>query len=1147
MTARTPAFRYGFALLAVGLAIGVRLLLDPIFTLPLPFAVCFPAVIAASWYGGLRPGLTAVVLGAIASDFFVLPPRHTLHLVGPDQLPGLLTYLVVGLIISVLTGSIHAARERAEKSSDAAQTAERDLRDLNLKLETLIAERNSELLKQASILDLAHDSIFIRDDQDRIIYWNEGAQRLYGWTKEEAMGQVSHILLATQFPQPLDHIRASLVASDRWNGELAHTCRDGSSVTVTSGWTRRHDTSNQQVSVIELNSDITERRKAELALQKSESRLSAIFKCCLDGIALFEAVRDQAGRLQDFRFVMFNPAAERLTGMRASGLFHQSWLEKFPNVAGGLFEQFARTVTDDTQLDVEYFSPDGDISRWYKIAAAKLDDGLVVTFSDITTRKLAEDKRKLLAARMGLATDVLHAGVFDWDVLSNHLDWDEKMYQIYGLPKNPPVSYAAWASSLLPEDLPDAEATLRSALAAKSQGSMRFRILHPNGSLRYIEAAYGTILSEAGQVDRMVGAVIDVTERHIAEERFQLVVEAAPNAMIMVNDEGLMTLVNTQVEKLFGYERGELLGQSIEMLVPHAFRSNHGDRLAGFFAEAAAKAKRAAHELHGLRRDGSEVPMEITLNPVCSAEGQFVLVSIVDIRERTKAEERSLLLAAVIEGATDYGIFMLDPEGQILTWNEGAARIKGYSEAEIVGQHYSVFYTSEDLTAGIPAHELRIAREEGKFEAEGWRVRRDGSRFWATILITAIRDGQGNLRGFSKVARDTTERRRTEERFQRVVEASPSAMIIIGADGRITLVNTQTEQLFGYDRRELLGQPIEMLVPERFRSQHPGHRDMFFSAPVARAMGAGRDLFGMRKDGSEVPIEIGLSPISTAEGQFVLASIIDITERKRFESALQAKSAEMERFTYTVSHDLKSPIITIKSYISMIEQDLAAGKLDRTRADLQRVARAADRMQMLLEEVLTLSRVGRVENTSETVAFGSLVDEALALVAGRIQQANIQVKVDENLPSVTVDSARMIEVLQNLIDNAGKFMGSQPAPQISIGSLVAGTDGGPETRFFVKDNGIGLEERHHKRIFGLFDKLNPKSEGSGAGLAIVKRIIELQGGRIWVESPEGGTGSTFWFTLKEPLVTTGREPVEKCGRPIPAGEAPPQNFSQDRH
>jgi signal transduction histidine kinase len=225
----------------------------------------------------------------------------------------------------------------------------------------------------------------------------------------------------------------------------------------------------------------------------------------------------------------------------------------------------------------------------------------------------------------------------------------------------------------------------------------------------------------------------------------------------------------------------------------------------------------------------------------------------------------------------------------------------------------------------------------------------------------------------------------------------------------------------------------------------------------------------------------------------------------------------MERFTYTVSHDLKSPIITIKSYVSMIDHDLAAGDVDRGRADLERVGRAAEKMHKLLEELLALSRIGRVENTPERVAFGSLIEEALELVAGRIHQMKVRVDVARDLPFVTVDRRRIVEVLQNLIDNASKFMGGQTEPEIRIGATYERT----ETRFFVKDNGIGVEPRHQEKVFGLFDKLNPKSEGSGAGLAIVKRIIEMHAGRIWIESPGSGGGATFWFTLKLPEVLPG--------------------------
>jgi signal transduction histidine kinase len=195
----------------------------------------------------------------------------------------------------------------------------------------------------------------------------------------------------------------------------------------------------------------------------------------------------------------------------------------------------------------------------------------------------------------------------------------------------------------------------------------------------------------------------------------------------------------------------------------------------------------------------------------------------------------------------------------------------------------------------------------------------------------------------------------------------------------------------------------------------------------------------------------------------------------------------------------------------MIDRDLAAGGIDRARADLLRVAKAADKMNQLLEELLALSRVGRVENTLERVGFGSLVEEALELVAGGIHAGHVHVEVAPDLPSVTVNRRRMVEVMQNLIDNASKFMGGQTLPEIRIGA----SNEGAETRFFVKDNGAGVEARHHARIFGLFDKLDPKSGGSGAGLAIVKRIIETHGGRIWIESQGNGGGATFWFTLKE--------------------------------
>ena len=239
----------------------------------------------------------------------------------------------------------------------------------------------------------------------------------------------------------------------------------------------------------------------------------------------------------------------------------------------------------------------------------------------------------------------------------------------------------------------------------------------------------------------------------------------------------------------------------------------------------------------------------------------------------------------LVDAVVDYAIYMLNPEGYITSWNSGATRIKGYEAAEIIGQHYSKFHTAEDRAKGTPSLALQIASEHGQYEAEGWRLRKDGSRFWANVVIDPIRDETGTLIGFSKVTQDITGRRgaQRDARFRQVVEAAPSAMVMINASGVIEMVNAQTEQVFGYHRSEMLGRPVEMLIPERLRSHHPDLRRAFLTDPSSRPMGAGRDLFALRKDGSEFPVEIGLNPIETDEGPMVLSAIVDISARKRLE------------------------------------------------------------------------------------------------------------------------------------------------------------------------------------------------------------------------------------------------------------------------
>jgi signal transduction histidine kinase len=248
----------------------------------------------------------------------------------------------------------------------------------------------------------------------------------------------------------------------------------------------------------------------------------------------------------------------------------------------------------------------------------------------------------------------------------------------------------------------------------------------------------------------------------------------------------------------------------------------------------------------------------------------------------------------------------------------------------------------------------------------------------------------------------------------------------------------------------------------------------------------------------------------------IQCAIRDISDRKRAEQALhesavelQHKNAELERFLYTASHDLKSPVVTVRTFLGYLEQDMAKADAGRIAKDMNFIRAAGDKMAQLLDDLLEISRVGRIVNSPVRVTFQNLVDDALAAVAGSIAARGVTVQVGGCEVALFGDRVRLAEVLQNLLDNACKFMGGQKEPRIEVGFEARGA----EIVFFVRDNGIGIDPRHQAKVFGLFEKLDPKAEGTGIGLSLVKRIVELYGGRIWVESPGVGQGACFYFTL----------------------------------
>lgn len=458
-------------------------------------------------------------------------------------------------------------------------------------------------------------------------------------------------------------------------------------------------------------------------------------------------------------------------------------------------------------------------------------------------------------------------------------------------------------------------------------------------------------------------------------------------------------------------------------------------------------------------------------------------------------------------------------------WSDEIEVIFGLPKGGFDGQYssYLSMIHPEDVSHIKASIQRALEDEDFDYFVEHRILMPDGQTRWLEGRGNVYRNASGRAIRMAGTVVDVTERkhseqalRQAEEKYRSMVENSAHGIFQSTPDGQFLNMNSAMAHIHGY------GTPEEYIAAVSAISEQvyvdPSERDRFIRQLEEQNEIIAFETMNRRKDGSIIWISSNAHAVKDDSGQtlYYEGTVEDITERKAAEaererllSELAAKNAELERFVYTVSHDLKSPLVTIVGFLGYLEDDFQTGNVAALHKDMDRVYKAAFKMQDLLKDLLDLSRVGRMMNPPQLVSFDELVNEALELTEGRLHERGVSVHIAPDLPTVYGDAKRFLELIQNLLDNAAKYMGEQPEPLIEIGH--DGFENGNPV-FFIRDNGMGIAREHHEQIFGLFNKLDPNVEGTGVGLALAKRIVEFHGGRIWVES-EAGRGATFLFTL----------------------------------
>jgi len=612
-------------------------------------------------------------------------------------------------------------------------------------------------------------------------------------------------------------------------------------------------------------------------------------------------------------------------------------------------------------------------------------------------------------------------------------------------------------------------------------------------------------------------------------------VENSADGLLLIDAAECVRLFNPACESLFGYAAAEMIGQNVTVLLPERDQAGPDRSLDSFISASI-----------GRRKDGSTFRMELSVGRI-EHEGELIAIATVrDLAKRTGAaqavrdSERNYRL--LVEGVSDYAIYMLDLDGYVTSWNSGAQRIKQYAASEIVGRHFRTFYTEEEIRRGEPERNLAIARRDGRFEANAWRRRKDGSQFWANVIIEPLKSDDGQLIGYAKVTSDITERRRAEQviresgdRINALIETIVDGVILIDRLGTIQTFNPACQTLFGYGIDEVLGQNVKLLMPQNYSEAHDTYLNNYQKTGVRKIIGIGREVVGRRKDGSTFPMNLSVGE-AKQDGEVVYVGIIhDLSARKRTEEQLvQAQKMEMVgQLSGGIAHDFNNLLTVIVGNAEYLGEQL--GSMTSLKQLADDIGKAGERGAELTQRLLAFSRQQVLRPVM--INCKDLLGSLHSLLRRTLREdIDIKTDFDPDLVPAFADSAQLESAVLNLALNAQDAMAAGGTLTLTASnaslddhyrSLHADVAPGEYVLVAVADNGTGMPNEVIQRVFEPFYTTKEVGKGSGLGLSMVYGFIKQSNGHISIYS-EPGLGTTVRMYLPQANTGPQRSLAEKA-------------------